>query len=179
MLRYDKDGTTVTPKKVFKSPRELDNALYNLKTPSEQGDSGFNLVVVEDLSRDVIELLGSHFDIDPSFFRQHVANRAWHKVGDWWKEPPNLDVAFSGQNWLSIRYVRARCFPDEESFRRGSLEAAGFNVDRRLDKDWNHSNFWDGVDGKIEVGVIRSRASLWVKPLHEPDGNAVGMYLST
>lgn len=177
LLRYDKDGTKPMSKEVFKSPHELDNALYNLKTPSEKDISGFNLVVVEDLSRDVIELLGSHFDVDPSFFRQHIANRAWHKVGDWWKEPPNLDVAFSGQNWLSIRYIRARCFPDEESFCRGSSEAADFNVDRRLDRDWNHSNFWDGADGRKEVGIIRSRASLWIQPLHKPDDKAVGILL--
>lgn len=177
MLQYDDDdGTQPASKEILTSPHELDYALYGLKKQPVKGGRRFNLVVVEDLSRDVIELLGSHFDVDPSFFRQHVANRAWHKVGDWWKEPPNLDVAFSGQNWFSIRYIRARCFPDEESFCRGALEAASFNVDRRLDKDWNHSSFWDGVDGKIEVGVIRSRVSLWVKPSKQPNEDGVGMY---
>lgn len=161
-------------KETIRKPRELDTALDGLKTKSANGASRFNLIVVKDLSRDVIEMLGSHLDVDPSFFRQHVTNRAWHKVGDWWKEPPNLDVAFSGQNWFSIRYIRARCFPDEASFCRGFEEASNFNVDRRLDKDWNFSNFWDGVDGKIEVGVIRSRASLWIKPSDRPNDGGVG-----
>lgn len=32
------------------------------------------LFVVEDLSREVIEALGEHFDVDPSFFQAHLVD---------------------------------------------------------------------------------------------------------
>lgn len=43
-------------------------------------DLTLRLFVVEDLSREVIEALGSHFDIDPMFFRAHVEDSVWHNV---------------------------------------------------------------------------------------------------
>lgn len=38
------------------------------------------LFVVEDLSREVIEILGSHFDIDPFFFRAHIDDYVSYNV---------------------------------------------------------------------------------------------------
>lgn len=38
------------------------------------------LFVVEDLSRNVIEALGNHFKIDPSFFREHIVDYAWYNT---------------------------------------------------------------------------------------------------
>lgn len=40
------------------------------------------LFVVEDLSRNVIEALGNHFKIDPSFFREHIVDYAWYNTSE-------------------------------------------------------------------------------------------------
>lgn len=39
------------------------------------------LFVVEDLSREVIEALGHHLKIDPSFFRDHIIDSQWDHLG--------------------------------------------------------------------------------------------------
>lgn len=38
------------------------------------------LFVVEDLSRDVIETLGCAYDVDPSFFREHIVDYFWYNI---------------------------------------------------------------------------------------------------
>ncbi|GKU07308.1 unnamed protein product [Fusarium langsethiae] len=55
-------------------------------------DAQFSLFVVEDLSYQVIETLGSKFGIDPRFFRAHIIDYAWNNVRDRWREPPSLDL---------------------------------------------------------------------------------------
>jgi len=42
----------------------------------------FGLYVVEDLSSDVIEVLGSGLEIEPSFFRAHIVDYVWYNVRD-------------------------------------------------------------------------------------------------
>lgn len=59
---------------------------YLGRSPSYSGTKG-RLFVVEDLSSSVIEHLGSHFDIDPSFFRDHITSRVWFSTHD-----PSFDV---------------------------------------------------------------------------------------
>ncbi|SPO04179.1 uncharacterized protein DNG_06862 [Cephalotrichum gorgonifer] len=153
-------------------------------------DKKFRLVVVEDLSPDVIEVLGATLGIDPRFFRAHLADRMWENIRGETKEPPILEVAANSMDWFQIRYVRSRYFESEKSLKDGQTELERFNVERRLDFDENES-YWDkgpvfgiskedaeefsaeeggkfGVDelatkdveGKI--GLVRSRATLWV-----------------
>lgn len=60
--------------------------------------------------------------------------------------------------------MRARNFLNNELFQEGVEESKKFNVFRRLDRDFNSSNFWD-KKGKEEakVGLTRSRATCWVQ----------------
>lgn len=55
------------------SIKELDHFL-NQPPPAR---SEARLFVVEDLSRSVVEALGSTFDIDPQFFRAHICDYMW------------------------------------------------------------------------------------------------------
>lgn len=131
------------------------------------------LFVVEDLSRHVIEALGYHFKIDPSFFREHIVDYAWYNTSDWYRDPPNLDIVSRGQNWFQLRFVRARNFLSTALFQEGVEDSKHFNVFRRLDRDFNSNNFWD-KQGKEEamVGLVRSRATCWIQP---PGQNSDGI----
>lgn len=168
ILQYGQDAERPTIEKECTSTEALTDALDSLNT---DGLPKTNLIVVEDLSRDVIELLGSRFDVDPSFFREHLADYAWYNIGSWWRDPPNLDVSSSKENWFTLRFLRTRRFQNEESFEEGRAQSRNFNVLRRLDSDHNENPNWHGDIGqKVKIGHIRSRASLWIEPSPRPGG---------
>lgn len=133
------------------------------------------LFVVEDLSRDVIEALGARFDVDPLFFRGHISDYMWHNTRDPWVELPDLDIISRKRSYLHIRYVQTRYFRSEDSLMRARWEAGGFNVLRRVDKD---GNWVPDVDiPKSDVGLVRSRTSLWIRPNKPGEKGVLGILL--
>ncbi|KAI2642505.1 hypothetical protein GGS21DRAFT_174853 [Xylaria nigripes] len=139
----------------------------------------FRLYVVEDLSRDVIEILGHRFKIEPDFFRAHVADFAWFNVRDRWRDPPKLDSMRRGQNWMQLRYVTARYFDSTKehpsTFKLACDEADDFNILRRVDNDLSNKSVWDNP--KAIVGLTRSRATLWLQPDSDQKGAPIGILL--
>ena len=129
---------------------------------NEHDDVYARLFVVEDLSRDVIEAFGTRFDIDPLFFRGHISDYMWHNTRDPWVELPDLDIMSRKRSYLHVRYVQTRYFRSESSLRRAQWQAGGFNVLRRVDKDGNWVNDVDIPNS--DVGLVRSRTSLWIRP---------------
>ncbi|KAH9216456.1 hypothetical protein DL95DRAFT_460309 [Leptodontidium sp. 2 PMI_412] len=155
-----------------KTSNELVSALDGrcVEESEDEGVSGgggafdeckLRLYVVEDLSRDVIEALGSKLDIEPAFFREHIVDYAWCNIRDRWQDPPNLRVAEGHRRWVQLRYVTARYYKTSQEFKEGVKEAERFNVLRRPDDDVNNKAVWD--DREAIVGITRSRASFWLK----------------
>ncbi|KAK5631801.1 hypothetical protein RRF57_007515 [Xylaria bambusicola] len=154
-------------------------ALRDSLSNSVKDDSlRFKLYVVEDLSRDVIEILGQKFDIEPDFFRAHIVDFAWYNVRDRWRNPPMLDIVSRCQNWTQLRYVTARYFDVNEECRyknrQESFKAATKEADVLTFCGGNKS-VWD-KDGAI-VGLTRSRATFWIQPPHLQQGTPVGVLL--
>lgn len=135
----------------------------------------FRLYVVEDLSRNVIEQLGSELNIEPDFFRAHIVDYAWYNVRDRWREPQPLELVRRQRNWFQIRYVAPRYFENQAEFKAALDEAAEFNILRRPDDD-KSKGWWDiGGQGQYTaVGLTRSRATFWLKPQSTGDNKAVG-----
>ena len=130
------------------------------------------LFVVEDLSRDVIEELGARFDVDPLFFRGHISDYTWNNTRDPWVELPDLDINVRKRSYLHVRYVQTRYFRSETSLKQARLEAGGFNVLRRVDRD---GNWVDGADiPGSDVGLVRSRMSLWIRPNKKGETGVLG-----
>jgi hypothetical protein len=127
--------------------------------PTPPPKCSLRLYVVEDLSRDVIELLGSHLDIDPCFFREHIVDYAWFNTRDRWLNPPMLDLVSRRQDWFNLRYVSARYHKTEAEYQEARKEAEFFNVLRRPDDDLNNKAYWDHVDAK--VAIMRNRCGFW------------------
>lgn len=73
----------------------------NAGEKGEVDDIVMRLFVVEDLSRDVIEMLGEQFNIDPHVFRAHIFDNAWYNIRDltWDPPSPKIDIARSGKDW--------------------------------------------------------------------------------
>ncbi|WZH44081.1 uncharacterized protein QYS62_005097 [Fusarium acuminatum] len=183
LLRYtplQKPGITrfESQKSVFAS-EELERSAKNIKIANQTDQ--FNLFVVEDLSRDVIEILGSVFGIDPRFFRAHITENVWNNVRDRWRDPSLLDVDAQRRDWFQMRFMRSRYFTNQKDLHDAEKETNKFNIMRRIITD-NSDTFWDKdpklcqnwwpwgsaqrettpVDAK--VGLIRSRATFWLSP---------------
>ncbi|KAL8936621.1 MAG: hypothetical protein Q9216_004836 [Gyalolechia sp. 2 TL-2023] len=137
----------------------LTSLLSNLA--SDQ-DSSARMFIVEDLSRDVIEALGSHLDVDPMFFRGFISDYSWYNTRDPWTELPEMDIVARAQSFFHVRFAHARYFRDRKSFARARHEAGGFNVLRRIDHDGNWVSGGD-IQGS-GVGLVRSRMSFWMQP---------------
>lgn len=143
----------------------LEGLNYLLKH-SETNIKKNRLIVLEDLSSGLIELLGSHFDVDPLFFRSHLEDHTWFNTKDPWVELPELDSTIKSRSYFTIRYVQARCFENDLYSQAAKRQAGSFNVVRRIDSEGSAESgtqkWWDGTGGT--VGIVRHKVSLWVKP---------------
>ncbi|RYO77010.1 hypothetical protein DL762_009538 [Monosporascus cannonballus] len=131
------------------------------------------LYVVEDLSRDVIEVLGQKLKIDPDVFRSHIVDYAWYNVRDRWRDPPYVGAAGRPKNWTQLRYVTARYFETRDKFKAAGSEAQQFNILRRPDDDHSNKAWWD-EPGAV-VALTRSRATFWLQKEQSGSGPRVGV----
>jgi hypothetical protein len=144
----------------LKSPEELDEFLADLSVEEKHPEG--RLFIVQDLSTCMIEKLGAAFDIEPYFFRSHIGDYVWLNTRDPQAEIPDLEAFSASSNYFSVQYVQPRYFETQESLKKAKLEAESFNVLRRIDHDGRFKT-WSDMSGS-DVGLVRSKASLWVRP---------------
>lgn len=127
------------------------------------------LVIVEDLSRDVVEILGAHYDIDPLFFVSHIGDYLFHNTRDRWVELPDLEVDAKKRPHFNLEYLRPRYFQSEQEFVAAEKETGFWNVLRRIDSDRGQALLQLSLLNKPGASVTLSRAktSLWIKPRAE------------
>lgn len=76
LLEYSEQGALIHDQEIY-NPDELGTVLSGLR---EDVSVQLRLFVVEDLSRAVIEALGFHFKIDPSFFREQIVDSDLYSI---------------------------------------------------------------------------------------------------
>ena len=135
-----------------------------LKSPTDNSKPN-RLIVLEDLSAGLVELLGSYLDVDPHFFRGHLEDHTWFNTKDPWVELPELESRMKQRSFFNIRYIQARYFENESYSQAATRQAGSFNVIRRIDLEGSAESgtekWWDGTGGS--VGLIRHKASMWAK----------------
>lgn len=116
---------TATP---FTSLSELKNALHDT-TPSLPEQTGpddnspvLKLFLVEDISGDVVELFGSRYRVDPTFFESHVAEHSWLEVG-------KLLTSITRRQWSQIQNPILREFQTTQTTNK-FLQSRQSNVAR-------------------------------------------------
>ena len=162
----------------------LDDTLKSL-VPEDSGSAPLRLFIVEDLSQQVIELLGARFDVDPLFFREQIDDYVWHNLRDPWVNPPSLTSSTKQRSWFRLRNMRLRYHKTEESYGKTRSEASQWNVLRRPDNDFNHWAHMDEVardeNGKIEskavVSILRTRTTVWIGKDKRCGNGTVGIVL--
>jgi hypothetical protein len=161
-------GATCTE---FDDASELGNWL-NAGSGQEVKSTSTRLFFAEDLSREIIEMFGSKFDIDPTYFREQIDDYSWYNIRDRWAVMPSLMATMKHRNWLKVRYVRFRYFSSKDTFEKAREEANTFNVLRRPDNDHNHWSYLD-EPGSL-VTSTRTRTSIWVGKCTK-GGGSIGM----
>lgn len=153
------------------------------------------LFIVEDLSTEIIEQLGSRFDVDPLFWREQIEDNVWHNIRDPWAIAPSLTASSKQRSWFRLRNMRLRYHKTGTSFEKGREEVNKWNILRRPDNDNNHWAHKDEVDrdekgeirkdengkeiGKAVVSIMRTRTTIWIgKDKKSGDGfGTVGIVL--
>ncbi|KXL49486.1 MAG: hypothetical protein FE78DRAFT_534213 [Acidomyces sp. 'richmondensis'] len=155
--------------KTYTDVEKLNRALE--KQPSDTENPPDRLIIVEDLSRDVVELLGSKYDIDPLFFLSHIGDYLFHNTRDRWVELPDLDCVSRRQTHFTLQYLRARYFDTPDALATAERESGAFNVLRRLDSDRSAKRLQNGLLDKKDASITLTRAktSLWMKPRKQKD----------
>jgi hypothetical protein len=141
----------------------------------EPGEPPLRLFIVEDLSQQVIESLGSRFDIDPNFFRDQIDDYVWYNTRDAWATAPSLASTMKQRNWFRMRNMRLRHYDSKASFEAAKLEAAEWNVLRRPDNDQNHWLYRDADDAV--VSIMRTRTTIWIGKDKHCGNGTVGIVL--
>ncbi|KKY17699.1 putative fungal specific transcription factor domain-containing protein [Phaeomoniella chlamydospora] len=147
------------------TPIRTSEELYTefMDSPRDKYDKvNTKIIIVEDLSREVIEVLGSRFDIEPLFFCGQTADYKWYNTRDAWFEAPTLQIIKRARPFYQMEYVQAKYFPTLESKREAERELGKFNVLRRNESDGAQLSHFD--DEKSDGGIIRSKLSVWVRP---------------
>ncbi|EUC41168.1 hypothetical protein COCMIDRAFT_106850 [Bipolaris oryzae ATCC 44560] len=158
----------------IKTPSALRETLESFShEPSKEPP--LRLFVVEDLSQQVIELLGKRFDIDPLFFREQIADYVWYNTRDPWAAPPALVSSMKHRQWFRMRNMRLRYYRTMEDFKHSRLEANTWNVLRRPDNDENHWHYLD-EEGAV-VSIMRTRTCMWIGKDKECGYGTVGIVL--
>jgi hypothetical protein len=134
------------------------------------------IIIVEDLSRDVIEALGTKYDINPSFFRGQISDFLWFNTRDPWVELSDLDHVGSERNYFNVRYMRPRYFASEASIKDAKDALGSFNVLRHVEEDlsWRVRELKKPVGPT--VGVVRSKTSLWIRKNKAGEKGVIGMF---
>ena len=164
----------IDSRRIFKRTNyaTIDGLSKALKDPSSGHENvNVRLFLVEDLSRDVIEALGARFDIDPLFFRGHISDYTWYHTRDPWVELSDLAIVSSRRPFYHFRYAQTRYFRNRQSLDNARKQAGSFNVLRRIDAD-NDSIL--GVEIGSEVGMVRSKMSIWIRPNKEHETGVLG-----
>ncbi|KAF2854724.1 hypothetical protein T440DRAFT_464872 [Plenodomus tracheiphilus IPT5] len=162
---------TTTPIRTSMALKETLHALSHDKSKAPP----LRLFIVEDLSQQVIELLGSRFDIDPLFFREQIDDYVWHNTRDPWAVPPSLMSNMKHRPWFRMRNVRLRYHSTEAEYQASRLEANTWNVLRRPDNDENHWHYQDR-DGAV-VSIVRTRTTMWIGKDKKCGNGTVGIVL--
>ncbi len=124
-----------------------------------------HLFVVEDLSTPVIEALGSAFDLDPRFFRDHLEDHTWYNITDDWVELPVLRSRFQNRPFMTYRYLEPRFFDNQDQAQHARERTGTWNVLRRLDFQGQPkagiNRWWEPSPRR--VGLLRGKVSIYTK----------------
>lgn len=118
------------------------------------------LFIVEDISPDVVELLGSHLDVDPAFFVSHIWALNWYSSHPTPSTVPHRDSMRYEQSFVQFRYMEARTVLGEN---------AEFEGVKRVSA-WDSHTLRKITVAKLDstlqlMGWARRHITIWMNPV--------------
>lgn len=165
VIEYSAGGSTPvhSRQKTFPTPQSLKDYLSGALKPTSR-----RLYIVEDISRDHVEVIGAEFSVEPSFWAQHLrtTDRETSKTATMVSALPSmktLDASFSLiYPEFTVIDEPADEFTEDPRIRNAESLFADCNLYRRIDLIYP-GEFYDGV------ARISRRASYWSRT--NPDGS--------
>ena len=116
------------------------------------------IFVVQDLFPDVIELFGSTFDIDPSFFSAHIYDLDWFSKNSSAANFAPSKSTLQEQQFHQFRYLQAR-----------PLRRIGQPPDRERFHVWDSNllrnvQLMESCSTQHTIGFSRSQLTAWISP---------------
>jgi Mg2+ and Co2+ transporter CorA len=115
------------------------------------------MILVEDLSPDVIEVLGSHFDIDPKFFLAQISTASKDSGNGRWVNTLGTEVRSDAGSFVSFPYVRPWIFGLPEDPEGATTAIESFNVTRNITR-----GKWFVREFRSRIDIVQSQASIWM-----------------
>jgi hypothetical protein len=145
----------------FATPKELSTYLN-----ANNMRSGRRVILLEGVARNYVEVLGSHFNMDPSFFASQKRPNSWELTQFNIERTTNLPSLNRPGRSFMIRYPELRYFPlvdgvtqlddqyvkDLDGLRRVDISRRTREIDKR--KDLKSGSF-------DNIGVVSRAASYW------------------
>jgi hypothetical protein len=131
-----------------------------LQTPAPSNSS--RLFLIQDISPDVVELLGFKFDVDPIFFSSHIYSLDWFSRVS---SPTTVPLSKSmrrAQNFIHLRYLEARPVTKNgrESPSTERLPCFDSNVLRKV-------SLTESGSTRHVMGFARRHISIWMDSENE------------
>lgn len=123
----DEDGST-TSQNYFLRANDIKQAVSSLDQPAHLKG---RILIVEDISRDIMEFLGSSLAIDPFFFASHV-HTPYRGIN---MQTPNLAALPSRsrhRHYLNTHYHRPVELPERSDYLRQVHNVRAMNIGRKL-----------------------------------------------
>jgi hypothetical protein len=136
----------------------------SLSKPPKQS----RLLVVEDLSTNMIELLGRHFDVNPAFFSSHICAIDWFSRAASPTTVPFSKSEAREHTFFQLRYLEARPVKSQHQSQSRIQRPACFdsNLLRKL-------SIMKVACAKNLIGFARRQVSIWMEPLDNGGWNGI------
>jgi hypothetical protein len=154
LFEYGSEGTAAVNS--LTNIHELQIALHSNNTRTSNHDSAetpsLRLFLIEDISYDVVELLGSRFNIDPLFFEAYVDH-------DNLATPPlskgqRLRMSAMYRQWFRLQSVRLHFQLDHNDIINDRKQSECFNINRRCYPRHPYGSF--------KLGITDTRTTIWI-----------------
>ena len=160
-------------RKEIANSKDLRSYLEQARPPSCR-----RIVLLESVARNFVEVLGSHFNMNPSLFSKQTWPKTWGLTKFDYGKAVNLPSLNDPKNHFLMRYPELRYFPLVDGFSQiNSHYIRDLNGHRRIDLSRRKREFCVGQQlegGEFDnVGVVHRAASYWSRKYD--DGGWDGM----
>ena len=141
---------------------------------TQEGLNASRLFLIENISSELIEVLGAQLDVDPSFFSRHLCEVDWYSRHSSPTTVPSSFITTRGQSFIHFPYLEARPVT-------GDGETESESAIKRLPR-WE-SNIYRKItimklgSVRTRIGFARRHLTIWMIPLGDKNWTGASPFL--